>query len=434
MCPMPREPKLAIDATLERCGPGCSHRTFLKNAGALANVQVGVLYDGPGVNDTRRYTLLSDGRWGTVTLSEARMDEMETLRDFVRWGYATFQSDYYALSLVDHANGVVGFGQDNSSDSTGKAFLTPIELRTALQQATDNGARKLDVLHVDACSFGLLEDAAIAADLAQYMIVSPNTGWGVFAYDTYLQIAGRATNPHIYAHDVAQAYASAVRAWGRPYTISVFDMARFADLNQRVSTLGDQLLAYTKVNTGTNVSQLRTLRNESQKYDSGGVYLEIDLEDSYVDLSDFATRVKTSVSDVNVQSAAGAVIDAVAGNTAQGVAPFVIYEDHASGQFVGYDPFQGRDRSFTVTLEQATGLAIFYPPRSSSSSTYNAYVEHRLFDTTRDSGWTRFLAQGIPPQLSGDPSPMPNDVLIPPFNLSVQSSIPQRVFLPVIVR
>jgi len=408
----------------------------LKNAGALANVQVGVLYDGPGINDTRRYIFPSDGQRLPETLSEARMDEMETLRDFVRWGYATFQSDYYALSLVDHANGVVGFGQDNSSDGTGKAFLTPIELRTALQQATDNGARKLDVLHVDACSFGLLEDAAIAADLAQYMIVSPNTGWGVFAYDTYLQIAGRATNPRTYAHDVAQAYASAVRAWGRPYTVSVFDMARFADLNQRVSTLGDQLLAYTKVNTGTNVSQLRTLRNESQKYDSGGVYLEIDLEDGYVDLSDFAARVKTSVSDTNVQSAASAVINAVAGNTAQGVAPFVIYEDHASGKFVGYDPFQGRDRSFTVTLDQATGLAIFYPPRSSSSitSTYKAYVDHRLFDTTHDSGWTRFLAQGIPPQLSSDPSPMPNDVLIPPFSLSVQSFIPQRVFLPVIVR
>ncbi len=406
----------------------------MRNAGAQANVQVGILYDGPGVNDTRRYILQADGQWRTETLSEARMDEMATLRDFVRWGYATFQSDYYALSLVDHANGVVGFGQDNTTDSTGKAFLTPIELRTALQQATDSGVRKLDVLHVDGCSFGLLEDAAIAADLAQYMIVSPNTGWGVFAYDPYRQIAGRATDPRDYAHNVAQAYASAVRAWGRPYTVAVFDMARFAELNRRVSDLGDQLLAYTLAVPATRVEQLRGLRNTSQKYDSGGVYLEIDPEDSYVDLVDFARQAQASVRDANVQHAAGAVIDAVQGTT--GSAPFVIDESHASGRFMGYDPFQGQDRTFTVTLDHATGLAIFYPPRNSTNtaSAYMAYVQHRLFDTTRDSGWTRFLAQGIPPQLSGDASPMPNDVLIPPLTLGVQASTAQRIYLPIVVR
>ncbi|NNJ13720.1 hypothetical protein EKD04_025675 [Chloroflexales bacterium ZM16-3] len=381
----------------------------LRSAGVQANVQVGLLYDGPTVNDTRRYILQADGQWRTETLPEARMDEMETLRDFVRWGYATFQSDYYALSLVDHANGVVGFGQDNTSDSAGKAFLTPIELRTALQQATDDGAHKLDVLHVDGCSFGLLEDAAIAADLAQYMVVSPNTGWGVFAYDRYRQVAGRAADPRTYAHDLAQTYAVAVGAWGRPYTVSVLDLAHFAAINRRVSDLGDQLLAYTNANPPVRVGQLRGLRAASQKYDSGGVYLEIDPEDSYVDLVDFATQVRASVGDADVQRAAGAVID--------GVAPFVIYESHASGQFVDYDPFQGRDRSFTVTLDHATGLAIFYPPRSSTNtaSAYMAYVQHRLFATTRDSGWARFLAQGLPPQLSGDPSSMPDDVLIPPL-------------------
>ncbi|MBX0331537.1 hypothetical protein K2Z83_28195, partial [Oscillochloris sp. ZM17-4] len=397
------DPYMGESATLS----GMLYR--LRSAGAQANVQVGVLYDGPGVNDTRRYILRPDGQWLSETLPEARMDEMETLRDFVRWGYATFPSDYYALSLVDHANGVVGFGQDNTSDSAGKAFLTPIELRTALQQATDDGAHTLDVLHVDGCSFGLLEDAAIAADLAQYMVVSPNTGWGVFAYDRYRQLAGQAADPRGYAHDLAQTYAVAVGAQELPYTVSALDMARFAELNRRVSDLGDRLVSYVSADPTIRVGQLRGLRAASQKYDSGGVYLEIDPEDSYVDLRDFAARVQASVSDADVQSAAGAVI--------AGVAPFVIYESHASGQFVGYDPFQGIDRAFTIGLDQASGLAIFYPPRSSTNpaSAYMAYVQHRMFATTRDSGWARFLGQGLPPQLSGDSSPMPNDVLIPPL-------------------
>src|SRR5262249_5648561 len=68
----------------------------------------------------------------------------------------------------------------------------------------------------------------------------------------------------------------------------------------------------------------------------------------------------------------------------------------------------------------AHGLGLFYPPRSTTAigSAYIAYIENRLFDVTRESHWTSFLARGLPPQLSGDPPPMPDDVLIPPFTRS----------------
>jgi hypothetical protein len=122
----------------------------------------------------------------------------------------------------------------------------------------------------------------------------------------------------------------------------------------------------------------------------------------------------------------------------------VIFEQHASHTFTYVDPHQGGERTYTVQLDNAHGLGLYYPPRSStnSSSAYVTYVEHRLFHITRDSGWTRFIGQALPPQLSGDPPPLANDTLMPPFIPPVLTdpeqpdppSGTQRIFLPLVVR
>ncbi len=394
---------------------GMLHR--LQQAGAQPNVQVGILYDGPTADDTRRYILTAGGTWTRTDLPEARMDEMETLRDFVQWGYRSLPAtDYYALSIVDHANGVVGIAQDETSKRADnpRPFLTPLEVRAALLAATDDGARKLDVLHYDGCSFGLFENAAIADDLAQFVIASPNTGWGVFAYDRYRALAGQAPDPRRYALTVAQTYAELVGRERLPYTIAVFDLAYFDALNAAISDLGQQLLTYVQAEPGTRREALRTLRGTMQKYDSGqGRPLEPDNEDSYVDLVHLAQQVRAEIPDAAVQAAAEAVLaQALPANQR-----FVASNARESQAFTYIDPHQGGERVYNVQLEQAHGVGIFYPPRSTKNenSAYMNYVQHRLFHITRESGWTRFLAQGLPPQLGGDPPALMDDTLMPPI-------------------
>lgn len=387
----------------------------LRRSGIQHRVNVGILFDGAGIGDTHLFTLDAMGRWQDEGWpeAEARMDDMTTLQTFIQWGRRRFQSDYYALSLIDHANGVVGLGQDLSSNSDGTAFLTPLEIRSALQAATDDGARKIDVLHYDGCSFGLLENASIAEGLVNYIIASPNTGWGIFAYDYYRFLAKNADSPRMYAERVAESYASAVAANRLPYTITVLDMAQFGAINNAISILGDRLTTYVAYDPVERINILKTIRQQSQLYDSGGLrYLEPDVDDSYVDILSLTTNLRNMITDSQVVIAATEVNDLLTSDI-----PFVVYERHASASFEHYDPTVGHDRRFHVNLDHAHGLALYYPSRSTtaSSSAYVRYVTNQLFPSTSQSGWTRFLTEGLPPPTGWDPSPMPGTVLFEPL-------------------
>src|SRR5262249_27550598 len=149
----------------------------------------------------------------------------------------------------------------------------------------------------------------------------------------YRQIAGSSTDPRAYATAVAQAYAVAIASNQLPYTISVFDMARFDSLNTAISILGAQLRDYVQVDPVVRIPQLKSLPAGIQKYDSGGAKLfEIDNEDTYIDLLDLTEKLQETISDPAVGNAAGAVRTATLG-----ARPFLIYERHASGEFIAYD-------------------------------------------------------------------------------------------------
>ncbi len=409
----------------------------LQRAGPQPNVQVAILYDGPTANDTYRYTLSSDGVWIKTPQPEARMNEMATLRDFILWGQRGSglpPTDHYALAIVDHANGIVGIGQDDTSlsDENPFPFLTPLDVRVALLEATDDGARKIDVVQYDGCSFGLFENTAIAAGLTNFVIASANTGWGIFDYAAYRRLAAQSASPRAFALSVAQRYAERVNAEQLPYTIAVFDMAHFEALNTAISGFGQSLLTYVQADLSTRRTLLRNARQTMQKYESGqGILFEPDNEDSYVDLVDLAQKIKAAITDSAVQSAADQVL-------AQALL-FVAYESHATGFFNYVDPFRGGERIYHIRLDNAHGLGIYYPPRSSTNpnSAYKSYVEHQLFSNTRDNGWTRFLGQGLPPQLAGDLPGLPNDSLMAPLFMPENmqaATMEYRVFLPVVQR
>lgn len=395
----------------------------LRSAGPQAHVQVGVLYDGPGANDTERYRLAADGQWllDQPSLPEADMGQMETLRDFVRWGQAAFQSDYLALALVGPANGVVGFGQDkHGAVADSVSFLTPIELRSALQAATATRGRKLDLLFFDGSSFGLLEDAAIVDDVANFMLVSPGTSLGIYPYEQYRRLTTTANNPRAFARAVAQQYAESATVYGLPFSISVFDLNRFQPLQTTVGQLGASLVTYIGQDRGRQ-DAVEQIRNTLYAYDSNGkAQSQAKTEDLYIDLREMVNTMAISVTDISVQAAAHRV--------GQQVPDFVIYHKNALAEQ------QTANGTLYGELARLGGVGLFYPPNTTAppGSANEAYLQNRLFYLTVDWGWTAFLTHG-PPTLPFCPPDCPpfladNLVLEP-----LPARTTQLLYLPLIV-
>jgi hypothetical protein len=205
-----------------------------------------------------------------------------------------------------------------------------------------------------------------------------------------------------------------VEEWGYPYTISAFDMTHFEEVNSAVGALGDTLLNYINGDRETRIAQLQEIRDASQKYDSGGdITIEIDNKDSYVDLVDFASNLQEKIDDQDIHDDAATVKSLIE--------KIKIYEKHRSG------PFEYEDiESYQVNLENAHGLGIFYPAYSSGSA-YDKYINNELFDTTAESGWTRFLKDGIP---EGD---SPELEIIPPLDPE-GGNVEHKLFLPSVLR
>jgi len=398
---------------LDMGADGMLHR--LHKAGVQPNVDVAVMYDGPDFRDTVQYLLKEDGNWIDMPMvNEAQMDEPETLQDFIQWGIEQYPDrTHYILALLDHANGVRGFGQDYTSDAEGKAVLAPQEMRDAIQNGLDRTELdKFDIIQVDGCSFGLFEDTFIFETSADYVIASPNTGWALFPYETYRRLAGESPGPLAYAKSIAKHYVAEVEKKKYPYTISIYDMDYYQTMHDSIDELGNVLLTYMENDTAV-YEELQGQWEELQKYDANDYTLDSS-SDQFVDLghliSKLVTHEKTSIAD--------------AARTIQnGFNSFVVKTHNKSGDFI--HPYSSQ--STWVDLDNAQGLGIYYP--KAPSSIVNSYLNNEIFVTlTKDWGWRNFLSAFIPPGPLGPSTTSHTEVMLAPLPLQT------HIFMPYITR
>ena len=374
-------------------------------------INIVALLDGPEDGDAQMITFTPEATY--VNMGELAMDASETLQAFIVDAQTQFPAEHYYLAITDHANGVEGIAWDTTSDFTGNALLTPSEIRTVLQAVTDNGNNRIDVIHYDGCSFGLLENASIADGYADYIIASQNTGWGAFAYERYFEAIGPQTTPEQMATSVAVAYAEVVTNHNRPYTISVLDLSGYDEVMLAFEGFTQALQSYASRGQG-NLSQIDQIRKETQAFDSDGD-LELTLNDDYIDLADFAARVRAQIDDVGLADQAQQVIDSID--------EFVAYEDHLSG------PFEYFGTPRTWALEGAHGVGIYYP-NFAGGDAFSAYIAGTTFPNFHNrSTWHEFLSSGVPALSNGG---VDTHNLPPLGHLMFPESV--RVHLPLIYR
>lgn len=372
---------------------GMLYRLF--SAGPQERVNVAILFDGENVGDTRLITIDDTGRSEDITIPaeiatkvgngfEATMDEGATLQAFISWGLTYFQSDYYALSLVDHANGIAGLCMDRSSDVTQKAWLTLLEVQRALKGGTSEGQHPIHVLYFNGSSLGLLEDAAVASEYVHYVVASPNTHWAVYAYDVYRKLAGNSPSPQQFAEAIARNYVQRINIYPNyPYSIAVYNMAYFRDIYTAMGLLGERLASDLQQQP-TDSEYLKQLYSVLQKYDSGGITpYALDAKDIYVDIHHFAESVAVGFGpDVNPQPGIADAADGVL----TALDSFIVYYQKRSGQTRDFN-----GNIVSANLEHTRGLAIYFPP-DRYYDVHSDYMKARLVpQINADWGWIKFL-------------------------------------------
>jgi hypothetical protein len=254
--------------------------------------------------------------------------------------------------------------------------LTNAELRQALGDATAAGA-PIDVVHLDGCLMGLVENAYQLRGLTRYLIASENLGWSSFGYQAYRAAVGATTSPAALSRAIVDAYAQDVA--GHPFTIAAYNLAQVDTVTQRIDALSEAVLTYSLASPA-NRARVAALRAPVQKLDSSGD-IAITPDDEYVDLAHWLILLRAEVGESAVQSAAGQLQSALSA--------FVIREAHASGTFNGT----------RVNLDQARGVGIYYP--ATVVRTYQSYRTGLNFP--QDTRWDEVIAAQLAP-LPFDPN------------------------------
>ncbi|MCC7359929.1 MAG: SBBP repeat-containing protein [Anaerolineales bacterium] len=400
----------------------------LEAAADNPNVNIVVVWDRAGNDNSTYYHVQYDtnlnnlatytdsvNRWPQVELN---MGDPGTVSNLAIWAQSEFPAEHYALILSDHGSGLVGAMQD---DTNGGDILTLPELGTALSVATNSGASKIDVLYLDVCSMAMIEDAYQVRNYADFYIASANLQ---FSFDTpyrdYISGITADTTPIELASIFVEAYALAGETESLPYTISAADLSELSPLvnsvNSLATALSDRLI--------TDGAYFAAVQNAVQRYEMSGDF-NIDSNDSYIDLYDFAQQVDQQFLDTATRTAAQHVMDKVDS--------YIVANRVASGAYEGE----------TWLLDNSHGVSIFFPPWRTSF--YNAanydfavgadWFTNATYLPETDSGaatWGEFLVDHFEVlQPGGSDHPIPPPILErqPPAILELL-----RVFLPFVRR
>lgn len=368
-----------------------------------------LLWDGAALNDSAYYHLSFDphmSTWAAYTegvdkwaKGEVNMGDPANLELFVQWAKANYPASHYALVIRDHGDGLGGMQEDDQSDD----YLTIPELDQALDTITSSGANPLDLVFMDACLMGMLEDAYQFRTQIGVYVASEDVTWSSMrsnSHHDYFYAIGAATTAAQAGTMIVEGYANwmETRLAGYQYTISAVDMGALDGL---VSTTNN-LAASLDANMATYNTQIQSSRLATIYY----------YRTSYIDLYDFADNIHANITDTTIRDNAQALKNAVDN--------YVLAERHNSRQ-VG-----------------THGVSIFFPTDSSSFYTPTNYdfavgatwpgliLSPEMVFSGDEAGWGTLLTHYIQ-VFPGGP-----DVSEPPPPVSPQ--VEKELFLPICFR
>lgn len=250
------------------------------------NLQVALLTDEFGEGNTR-FAEIANGvvtftndisdTWGTTELDTA---DPAVLAWFLNHAQNKFPSSRTIVSIVGHGLAltpeiiwpdtdasrasfdVLGGpipplpqGSDfTPGDVTDRNYLSPIDLRHAFMDATNNGADPFDIVFFDQCFQGNLDTLYEVRTAADVFIASPNYAWLIAAYDQYLTQMAPAEDNATMAQAIIERYQGALPDRGHPNVIFWITQSDIEQVATAVNTLADALRAATLNGTTTPIA------------------------------------------------------------------------------------------------------------------------------------------------------------------------------------
>lgn len=355
------------------------------------NLNIVVLSDRREAGDSERWVLRPGTAPQIEAVGEKNMADPATLKEFVTWAKQHYPAKHYYLAIADHGRATNGIAQDlqgQASTVNNNGFMSMSELRGALLELTQNGSAKLDILHLDACLMGLIEVAYDLKDITNYLIASQNPTWTVFRFSDYAKLvpAQGIVDAGVLAEKIANSYHSTREILAYVRTVTVYDLKYIEKVHIALNNLAQQLKDKEFIKTYR--SQLIDASRETQRFDSiaspsaqSGCpeFGEITEHDHYLDLYDFADKLDKKVLTISITTATQQLKQ----NLQVGLGQAIRYQFASSGVF--------RDRQKAQDLSNAHGLSIYFP-KSRNYLDYDPYLEHHLFEFTRQSEWDDFLS------------------------------------------
>lgn len=243
---------------------------------------------------SRRFTLREDADITGWKARETDTGEPHNLLEFIRWGFAHYPAEHFAVILVGH-----GSGTDDDfllQDENPPNSLNILELRYVFEQL-EQDQRVVDILGFDTCLMNMAEVCyELKFSSIKYLVGSegfaPNTGW---PYKEILEILREKINsdpsgatPNWLAEQIVEEYTRFYVPYingGISVDQSALEVRLIDEVKERMFTLCGALLdeiEHHKLDYGTPKNNALVLAHwDAQSYNG----------EAFVDLHDFCDRL-----------------------------------------------------------------------------------------------------------------------------------------------
>lgn len=232
------------------------------------------------------------------------MGDPSTLSAFIGWAMDKYPSTNYALIMDDHGSGLGGSMVDETPVYD---KLTLEETKQALESIVSSH-QKLDVLIMNACLMGLVENGYQFKNIADYYAANEDIQWVYYqGYENALNQVTFSTNSLEFAKAFVDGYANEQKEKDKYHTMSIVDLSQAENLKTSIEDLAGEL----NFDLSFSAAKLWNIRNNKvQKFPSSWLNRLLS-SDLYIDLYHFAELVNNDFDALSIQTAAQNVMNAV---------------------------------------------------------------------------------------------------------------------------